>query len=227
MLQVEELSAFYGIRPAVFDLSFELHPGQAVALLGRNGMGKTTTLKALLGLIQADAKMLSWNNIDMRRLSAEKRVNLGIGYVPQDQRVFPDLSVMENLQLGAGQDRQQLDGLLERFPQLTERLKHRAGVLSGGEQQMLGIVRALWGNPKLLLLDEPSEGVMPTLVVEFGKLLQGFCAQGGSILVAEQNVGWAQSWCDHALILERGQRVFFDDMKTLSDDLLTQHLAAL
>jgi len=225
MLQVDGLEAFYGSSPAVTGVGFAVEPGQAVCLLGRNGMGKTTTLKAVLGLVRSQAKALTWQNFDLRPLRPEKRARLGIGYMPQEHRVFPELTVLENLRLGGGNDVEYFDKLIEKFPQLKSRLQHPAGVLSGGEQQMLGAVRALWPQPGLLLLDEPSEGVMPTLVATMERLLKDFCSRGGAILIAEQNVTWVRSWCAVAVILERGKSVFQGPMEALSEAMLRKHLS--
>lgn len=224
MLRVKGLHAHYGQQPVLFGLSFELNPGEAVALLGRNGMGKTATFKAILGLIPAQAQLLELGKVDLRKLPPQRRARSGIGYAAQDGRVFPDLSVLENLRLGGGRDPDALQRLLAHFPQLKDRLKQAAGTLSGGEQQMLGIVRALWGNSRLLLLDEPTEGLMPALRQVLALLLREFCGRGGSVLLAEQHVDWVRSWCDRILILERGRLVFADEAARLPEALIQRHL---
>jgi len=224
VLSVEGLYAFHGRQPALFELAFSARPGEAVALLGRNGMGKTSTLKALMGLIRVEASTLRFGEADLLALPAHGRAPLGMGYAPQDGRVFPALSVRENLRLGGGQDPERLEALLAEFPQLRDRLGQRAGTLSGGEQQMLGIVRALWAEPRLLLLDEPSEGLMPSLVARLGEVLARYRAGGGALLLAEQHVGWARAWCDRLLILERGRLVFRGEAADFSPELERRHL---
>ncbi len=224
MLRAEGLNAFHGRQPALFGLDFSVRPGEAVALLGRNGMGKTSTLKAVMGLIRVEASALRFGEVDLLKLPAHGRARAGLGYAPQDGRAFPALSVRENLRLGGGDDPERLEALLREFPQLRDRLGQRAGTLSGGEQQMLGIVRALWAEPRLLLLDEPSEGLMPSLVARLGEVLTRYRAGGGALLLAEQHVGWVRAWCDRLLILERGRLAFEGAPEALSPELERRHL---
>lgn len=224
MLRVEGLRARYDEVPVLFGLDFEVRPGEAVALLGRNGMGKSSTLKALMGLIRFQARVLRWGEADLRALPAPRRARLGIGYVPQEGRIFPALSVQENLRLGGGRDPALLERLLETFAALRPRLRQPAGTLSGGEQQMLSLVRALWARPRLLLCDEPSEGLMPALVTRLQAELQAFVRAGGALLLTEQNVTWARSWCDRLLVLERGRLVFAGPPTALSEAQLRRHL---
>jgi len=224
MFAVKRLNAQYGPQPVLFELSFELNPGEAVALLGRNGMGKTATFKSILGLICAQAQWLKLGELDLSKLPPHRRARSGIGYAAQDGRVFPGLSVLDNLKLGGGHDPETLKRLLSYFPQLENRLNQAAGTLSGGEQQMLGITRTLWGDSKLLLLDEPAEGLMPALRGVLALLLGEFCKRGGSVLLAEQHVDWVRDWCDRILILERGRLVFAGEAGRLSDALIQRHL---
>ncbi len=224
MLDVEALQAGYGARPVLDALSLTVAPGEAVALLGRNGAGKTTTLKSVLGLVPARARRLAFFEDDLRPLSPDRRARLGIAYAAQDGRLFPDMSVAENLRLGGGRDAALLDDLLDRFPQLAGRLRQRAGTLSGGEQQVLGLVRALWAKPRLLLMDEPGEGLMPALLEAMGGALRAACDNGAGLLVAEQRVNWVRAWCDRAVVLARGEVVFEWPFALLTPELERHHL---
>lgn len=212
LLELDEVEAFYGRAQALWGISLKVESGEVIGLLGRNGMGKTTTLKAIMGLVRTRGR-ISFAGQALTRLPAYRIPRLGIAYLPQGERVFPRLTLRENLLLALGGDSrrvkpdERLDEVLQHFPQLRERLDQRAGTLSGGEQQMAALARALLPQAKLLLLDEPTEGLMPSLVHKVSELLQKVKAEGKgrAILLAEQRVELALALCDRIYILERGR----------------------
>lgn len=214
LLRLEGVYAGYGSATVLQGISLSVRAGEVVGLLGRNGMGKSTTIKSVLGLVRIFQGSIRFQGWELTQRPAHTIPRLGVGYVPQGRRVFPELSVRENLELGlrsAGrppQLREQLSRVLELFPALGERLAQRAGTLSGGEQQMLAIARALLGKPKLLLLDEPTEGLMPSLVGRTEELLLELRAQGLGLLVAEQRLETALRVCDRLYVLEKGRIVW-------------------
>ncbi len=211
-LHVEGLEVSYGRTVAVAGISLDVPQGSAVCLIGANGAGKTTTLRAISGLTRARAGRVLYGGTDIARRPAHRIAALGLRHVPEGRQCFAELTVEENLALGAYLDpaaaaATRRDQVLTRFPRLRERLSQRAGSLSGGEQQMLAIGRALMGAPKLLLLDEPSMGLAPLFVEEIFAIIASLRADGTTILLVEQNASAALDICDHAYVLETGRIV--------------------
>ena len=213
MLQVKGLNAWYDRSHVVQDVSFEVRAGEIVTLMGRNGAGKTTSLRALMGLVAKRCGSVIFDDVELLAAAAHTRFHHGLAYVPEERRIVPGLTVRENLQLGiiASQNRRDeakmIDEIAEIFPRLKERLSQDATSMSGGEQQMLAIARAMMAKPKMILLDEPSEGIMPILVDEMFALFARMKAQGTTILLVEQNVERALKISDRAYILDQGQVV--------------------
>jgi branched-chain amino acid transport system ATP-binding protein len=213
MLQVSGLHAYYDRSHVVQDISFFVMPGEIVTLMGRNGAGKTTSLRAIMGLVAKRAGSVLFNGTECLASPAHLRYHLGLAYVPEDRRIVPGLTVRENLQLGliASKQRDSMAQMVEEiaatFPRLKERLDQEATSMSGGEQQMLAIARAMMSRPKMILLDEPSEGIMPILVDEMFDLFARMKQSGTTILLVEQNVERALSISDRACILDQGQIV--------------------
>ncbi|MDX1607218.1 MAG: ABC transporter ATP-binding protein [Candidatus Competibacterales bacterium] len=210
MLEVHDLHAHYGRAHVLADLSLRIGAHESVALLGRNGAGKSTTLKCLMGLLLPTRGRILFRGQQLQGLPPHRVARLGIGYVPEDRRVFPELTVTENLAVGQRPSRESSplwnqDRLFELFPNLAKRRRLRAGLLSGGEQQMLSIARTLMGNPSLLLLDEPSEGLAPVLVGQLAEALSDMLRQGLSLLLSEQNLGFTQKLCQRAYFIEQGR----------------------
>ncbi len=215
MLSVDGLSAWYGAARILYDLSFEVGRGEVVALMGRNGAGKSTTIKAIMGLIGERRGSVRFNGEDISRRQPFEIARRGLGFAPEDRRIFADLTVLENLDLGRQSPRRFSDGkaapawtpqrLFALFPNLAE-MPHRLGNrMSGGEQQMLTVARTLMGNPLLVLLDEPSEGVAPLIVEQMANTIIELKKEGLSILLSEQNVHFARLVSDRAYVLEKGQ----------------------
>jgi branched-chain amino acid transport system ATP-binding protein len=213
MLIVERLNAWYDRSHVVQDVSFEVRAGEIVTLMGRNGAGKTTTLRSLMGLVAKRGGRVQFDGHDMLAAPAHARFHAGLAYVPEERRIVAGLTVRENLQLGitASPNRRDavrmIDEIAETFPRLKERLDQEATSMSGGEQQMLAIARAMMARPKMILLDEPSEGIMPLLVVEMFELFTRMKEAGTTILLVEQNVERALRISDRAYILDQGQVV--------------------
>ena len=227
MLELEALDAYYGASRVLNKVSLRVNAGETVGLLGRNGSGKTTLLKSILGLVTIRSGQIFFNSQKISGLVAHKIPRLGIAYMPQNQRVFPTLTVLENLKLAALKgkfDWRSLEATLERFPQLKGRLKQPAGTLSGGEQQILAIARALMPRPKLLLLDEPTEGLMPSLVAAVEDAINAAKEGGTGVLMAEQNLGTALKLCDRVYILEKGTIMLEKPVNELSERELQKHL---
>lgn len=209
MLEVKEINIFYGLSQALFRLSFKVNKEEAICLLGRNGAGKSTALRGIIGLTPPRSGSIKFEGKEIIGKPPYEIAWLGIGYVAPDRRVFPSLTVRENLEVATrkrnGRRGWSIDGVYDLFPQLKPLSNHKAGYLSGGEQQMLAVARTLMGNPELLLLDEPSEGLAPivvsALVQQFRKLREG----GLTIILAEMNVKLALELSDRAYILEKGQ----------------------
>lgn len=210
LLEVKQLNAWYDRSHVVQDVSFHVNAGEIVTLMGRNGAGKTTTLRTLMGLITRCKGQAFFAGKDLLTLPAHARFHDGLAYVPEDRRIVASLTVRENLQLGLIASRSKvdmdarIDAIAETFSRLKERLSQEATSMSGGEQQMLAIARAMMAQPRMILLDEPSEGIMPVLVDEMFELFARMKAQGTTILLVEQNVARALSISDRAYILDQG-----------------------
>jgi branched-chain amino acid transport system ATP-binding protein len=232
MLSVENLSAWYGAARILFDLNFEIGRGEVVALMGRNGAGKSTTMKAIMGLIAQRQGAVRFNGQDISRLKPFEIARLGLGFTPEDRRIFVDLTVAENLDVGRQAARHFPDGrpapswtpssLFALFPNLAEMPDRLGGRMSGGEQQMLTVARTLMGNPLLVLLDEPSEGVAPLIVEQMANTILELKKQGLSILLSEQNIHFAQLVSDRVYVLEKGQIHWHGSMAQLADNLDVQ-----
>ena len=210
MLQVTDLKVNYGVIPALKGISFEVNQGEVIALIGANGAGKTTTLHTLTGLIQAASGTIEFEGKDITRTPAHKIVTMGMAHVPEGRHVFPDMTVYQNLMLGAftRRDKAEISANLEmvygRFPRLKERARQVAGTLSGGEQQMLAMGRALMSNPKIILMDEPSMGLSPIYVNEIFDIIEKVSSEGVTVLLVEQNAKKALTIADRAYVLETG-----------------------
>ena len=228
-LALEGVDALYGESHVLHEVAFRLESGKVLALLGRNGAGKTTCMNAIIGFLPPRKGAIRLFGEPIERLAPEAISRKGVGLVPQGRRVFPTLTVRENLVV-SGQRRRggkwSLDEVFDLFPQLRERAHQHAGSLSGGEQQMLAIGRALMGNPRLLLMDEPSEGLAPLIVAEVGRTIARLKAEGQSILLVEQNVELALGLADEVAILNTGRVAFAGSAQAARRDesLLTQHL---
>ena len=221
MLIIDNLNVSYGAIRALQGISLEIDQGQIVTLIGANGAGKSTTLRAISGLVAAHSGRIVLEGKEITRLAADQIVRRGIGHSPEGRRVFANMSVRENLELGAyvrrdrAAIRQDFDRALSLFPRLQERLTQNAGTLSGGEQQMLAMGRALMGRPKLLLLDEPSLGLAPFLVRDIFQIIRDINAQGTTVLLVEQNAHMALGVAHRGYVLESGRIVMADDAKAL------------
>ncbi|WP_337755438.1 ABC transporter ATP-binding protein [Gallintestinimicrobium sp.] len=224
MLTVENINVYYGVIHALKDISFQVNEGEIVALIGANGAGKTTTLQTVSGMLSAKSGSIRFQDQEISRMSEHKIVKQGISHVPEGRRMFSNLTVLENLKMGAytRKDKQEINNSLEmvyeRFPRLKERTRQLAGTLSGGEQQMLAMGRALMANPRILLLDEPSMGLSPLLVSEIFDIIQEINKQGVTILLVEQNAKKALSIANRAYVLETGRIVKEDDAQALLHD---------
>ena len=213
MLEVEGLNAWYGASHVLHGISLAVEPGEIVALVGRNGAGKTSTIRSVMGLMPRTAGSVRFAGAELLPLPAHARFRLGLAYVPEERRIVPGLTVRENLQLGlvatdgSIDERRAIDEIAESFPRLKERLDQQGITMSGGEQQMLAIARAMIAKPRMILLDEPSEGIMPVLVEEMGVLFRRLRDQGVTLLLVEQNVEWALKLADRAVIIDQGEVV--------------------
>ncbi|WP_343653801.1 ABC transporter ATP-binding protein [Herbaspirillum sp.] len=210
LLQVEALNAFYARAHILFDVSLEVGRGEVVALMGRNGAGKSTTLKAVMGLLEGTRGKVSFGGRDLARLAPYQRARLGLGFVPEDRRIFTELSVLQNLEAGRQPPRDgapvwTAQALFDLFPNLGAMPERPGGRMSGGEQQMLTIARTLMGNPHLLLLDEPSEGVAPVIVEQMAAMIIRLKERGMSVLLCEQNIHFASLVSDRAYLLDQGR----------------------
>ncbi|MGI6513924.1 MAG: ABC transporter ATP-binding protein [Syntrophomonadaceae bacterium] len=210
MLQVKEIDVYYGAIHALKKLSLEVEQGKIVTLIGANGAGKTTTLKTISGLLRPVSGTITYKGVDLTKVLPEKIVALGISQVPEGRRVFAPMTVMENLEMGAylrkdkKEVQQDMELVFERFPRLKERRRQLAGTLSGGEQQMLAIGRALMARPELMLMDEPSMGLAPLLVREIFQIIKDINSRGTTILLVEQNAHMALSIAHKAYVVETG-----------------------
>ena len=224
MLEVKDLHVYYGVIQALKGISFNVNQGEVIALIGANGAGKTTTLQTLTGIIPAKSGSIMFEGKDLTRTPAHKIVEMGMAHVPEGRRVFADLSVYENLLMGAftRKDKDEISQTLEmvykRFPRLKERKNQGAGTLSGGEQQMLAMGRALMSHPKILLMDEPSMGLSPLFVNEIFDIIKEVSASGTTVLLVEQNAKKALSIADRAYVLETGKIVLDAAADVLMND---------
>lgn len=221
MLEVKNLSVSYGAIEAVKDISFTVNAGEIVSLIGANGAGKTTTLHTITGLVPAKSGSVMYNGVDLLKTHNNKIVTLGMAHIPEGRHVFTRMSVEENLEMGAFSLKDQsdlkkdLDTVYGLFPRLKERRNQKAGTLSGGEQQMLAMGRALMSHPKTILMDEPSMGLSPKLVKEIFSIIRKLHEQGITILLVEQNAKMALSIADRAYVLETGRITMEGDAKEL------------
>lgn len=224
MLEVKDLQVYYGMIQAIKGISFEVNQGEVIALIGANGAGKTTILHTVTGLLAPKAGSIVFEGQDITKVPAHKIVSMGMAHVPEGRRVFAQLSVYDNLKMGAytRKDKNEIEESLEmvykRFPRLEERKNQMAGTLSGGEQQMLAMGRALMSKPKIILMDEPSMGLSPIFVNEIFDIIQEVSASGTTVLLVEQNAKKALSIADRAYVLETGTIELDGDAKVLMND---------
>ena len=230
MLQVDSINTFYGKAQVLYDLSLEVYRGEVVVLLGRNGAGKSTTLKSIIGIVPPASGEITFNGKAIQNLAPHKTCVLGLGYVPEDRRIFTKLTIMENLEVGRHPPRRGLepwtpDRLMELFPNLREKPDQLGGRLSGGEQQMLAIARTMMGNPELVILDEPSEGLAPVIVDQMAQTIHKLKPEGVSIILAEQNLKFAGNVCDRAYILQQGRIRHESTTAELSHEIFEKYLS--
>ena len=224
MLEVSNLNAWYGASHVLQDVSIDVAKGEIVCLIGRNGAGKTTTLKSIMGLMERTRGSVMFKGKELLSLPAHQRFALGLAYVPEERRIVEGLSVRENLRLGLvaspekTHEAELIDDIARIFPRLSERLDQEAVTMSGGEQQMLAIARAVIAKPDLIMLDEPSEGIMPVLVDEMFELFLGMKAQGTTVLLVEQNVELALEIADRAYVMDQGSVVHQSSARELLAD---------
>ena len=224
MLEIKDIEVFYGVIQAIKGISFEVNEGEVIALIGANGAGKTTILHTITGLLSPKKGSVIFEGKDITKVPAHKIVSLGMAHVPEGRRVFAELSVYQNLKMGAytrkdkAEIAQTLEMVYKRFPRLEERKNQLAGTLSGGEQQMLAMGRALMSHPKIIVMDEPSMGLSPILVNEIFDIIQEVSAGGTTVLLVEQNAKKALSIADRAYVLETGKIVLDGDAKELMTD---------
>ncbi len=229
LLQVNKLNQYYGESHTLWDLDLSVIQGKCTCLMGRNGVGKTTLLQCIMGLQAVKSGSMVFDGVEIQKEIAEKRAGLGIGYVPQGRQIFPQLSVGENLELGlfARKDKRKKvpDFIFDLFPVLKEMISRRGGDLSGGQQQQLAIGRALVIDPKMLILDEPTEGIQPNIVHQIGDIIMQLNREMGiTVLLVEQKLPFARRVGDHFCIMERGKNVATGDMADLSDNIVQQFL---
>jgi branched-chain amino acid transport system ATP-binding protein len=228
VLAVSGLQSSYGATPILTGVDLSVSKGEIVALIGRNGVGKTTTMRCLIGLLRATGGSIIYQGHDVTRLQADDRARLGIGYIPQGRDVFPRMTVAENLQLGelvGGSRQSRTDLVFEYFPILRERRKQLAGTLSGGQQQQLAIGRVLVGSPALILLDEPSEGVQPSIVQGICRVLRAIRDDlGATILFVEQNLDTILTMAERAYVMEKGHVVARLEPGDVSQESVRRHL---
>lgn len=224
MLEIKDLQVYYGVIQAIKGISFEVNQGEVIALIGANGAGKTTILHTITGLVGAKAGSVTFEGKDLLKTPAHSIVSLGMAHVPEGRRIFADLTVLDNLKLGAytRKDKKEiaetLESVFKRFPRLEERKGQIAGTLSGGEQQMLAMGRALMSHPKIILMDEPSMGLSPLFVTEIFNIIKEISASGTTVLLVEQNAKKALAIANRAYVLETGNIVLTGDAKVLMND---------
>lgn len=224
MLEVKDLEVYYGMIQAIKGISFEVNQGEVIALIGANGAGKTTTLQTITGMIPSKKGSITFNGVDITKVPGHKIVPMGMAHVPEGRRVFAQLSVLDNLKLGAytrsdqNEIQESLQMVYRHFPRLEERKNQMAGTLSGGEQQMLAMGRALMSKPSIVLMDEPSMGLSPIFVTEIFSIIQEISKEGTTVLLVEQNAKKALSIADRGYVLETGKIVLSGDAKDLMND---------
>ncbi|OOM10991.1 ABC transporter ATP-binding protein [Clostridium saccharobutylicum] len=224
MLKIDNVNLYYGVIHALKDISLEVKQGEIVTLIGANGAGKTSTLRAISGLEPIKSGTVTFKGSPLNKIPANKIVSLGLSHVPEGRRVFPKLTVLENLELGAylrndkAEIKKDLEMIFSKFPRLKERIKQQAGTLSGGEQQMLAMGRALMNRPEMLILDEPSMGLAPLVVKDIFDTIVEINKSGMTILLVEQNANMALAIADRAYVLETGKIVTSGDAKQLLND---------
>ena len=229
MLTISDLNQYYGESHTLWDLEIDVPQGQCSCVMGRNGVGKTTLMQCIMGLLPVRSGSMQFQDADLARLPAERRAGLGIGYVPQGRQIFPLLTVQENLEVGLPARR---DGkravpelIFELFPVLKDMLRRRGGDLSGGQQQQLAIGRALVLDPKLLILDEPTEGIQPNIVHDIGDIIRRLIDELGlTVILVEQKLPFARRVADRFVILDRGRLMASGPMPELSDALVREYL---
>jgi len=230
MLKIEKINQFYGQSHTLWDLTLDIKKGRCTCLMGRNGVGKTTLGKAIMGLLPIKDGKLIYDGEDIASLSSDKRAGLAIGYVPQGRDIFPQLTVKENLEIGLLGNRNGLkevpEKIYELFPVLKEMLKRKGGDLSGGQQQQLAIARALCIEPKLLILDEPSEGIQPNIVQQIGDVIDYLTKEEKiTVILVEQKLPFARRHGDDFFILDRGSVVASGEIENLNDDIVNQYMS--
>jgi urea transport system ATP-binding protein len=230
MLQIKAVNQFYGLSHTLWDVDLTVPAGSRMCLMGRNGMGKTTLLKCIMGLHPASSGSITFDGTDLTKCSAEQRARIGIGYVPQGREIFPQLTVEENLRVGLGIRKNGPKAIPERifdmFPVLKKMLNRRGGDLSGGQQQQLAIGRALVLEPSLLILDEPTEGIQPNIVHEIGDIVLRLNQQQGlTVLLVEQKLPFARRVASEFCILDKGRRVAAGEIGELTDAVVKAHLS--
>ena len=230
MLRIHDVHAGYGATPILFGVSLEVRPGEAVALLGKNGMGKTTLMKTAMGFLKPWRGTIEYDGVDLARLTPHEIARLGIGFVPENRRIFPGLTVQENLELGlsAAPDRsdalrrRRLEEVFAHFPRLKERIDQAGKTLSGGEQQMLAIARVMMAGAKLILMDEPTQGLAPAFIRHIRDMVGELKRLGVTVLLVEQNARVALSVCDRGYIMEKGSIVFEASSRELRESPVTR-----
>ncbi len=222
LLEVHDINTYYGLSHILFDVSLEVDKGEVVVLLGRNGAGKTTTMRSVMGLTPPKSGAVIFNGRDVTGMAPYKVARLGVGFVPEDRRIFPDLTVRANLEVGLrkakGNTNWTIERIYELFPRLQELANRGGGNLSGGEQQMLTISRTLMGNPDLILLDEPSEGLAPIIVKVLGDFIDLLKREGTTVLLSEQNVKFSLKHSDRAYIVDNGHIKYHGTIEELARD---------
>jgi branched-chain amino acid transport system ATP-binding protein len=230
MLRMRDVHAGYGATPILFGVSLEVRPGEAVALLGKNGMGKTTLMKTAMGFLKPWRGTIEYDGADLTRLTPHEIARLGIGFVPENRRIFPGLTVRENLELGLSAAsnrsealrRQRLHEVFTHFPRLSERIDQPGKTLSGGEQQMLAIARVMMAGARLILMDEPTQGLAPALIRHIRDMVGELKRLGVTVLLVEQNARVALSVCDRGYIMEKGSIVFEASSRELRESPVTR-----
>ena len=223
LLDVREIHTAYGLSRVLFGVSVEVRAGECVCLLGRNGVGKSTTMRSIIGLTPPQAGRVTWKGTDVTGWEPYRVARAGIGFVPEDRRIFADLTVWENLDVARKRGPWTLERVFDLFPKLRELTSRNGGYLSGGEQQMLTIARTLMGNPELLLLDEPSEGLAPIVVDHLREQIARLKREGLTILLAEQNVDFSLALAERVYVLEKGSIRFNGPAERLRDDEALRH----